>query len=145
MPNRTTLRKQQLILSMLLILAAGGAMSGQPGYRPVPVEPALSQVRSGEPGRNLSDLVIERYEITNSSRGEVKIVVMNKGGGSSGPSTLRLIVLKAGRLGQKEAATVFAKVPALASGQTTFIFVKAGVPISKRKHAISIDISEDSK
>jgi len=130
---------------MLLILAAGGTMSGQPGYRPVPVEPALSQVRPGEPGRNLSDLVIERYEITNSSRGEVKIVVMNKGGGSSGPSTLRLIVLKAGRLGQKEAATVFAKVPALASGQTTFIFVKAGVPSSKRKHAISIDISEDSK
>ena len=118
-------------------------MSGQPIYRPVPVEPALSQVRSGEPSRNLSDLVIERYEITNSSRGEVKIVVMNKGGRSSGPSTLRLIVLKAGRLGQKEAATVFAKVPALASGQTTFIFVKAGVSISKRKHAISIDISED--
>jgi tartrate dehydratase alpha subunit/fumarate hydratase class I-like protein len=120
-------------------------MTAQSNYRPTLVEPALSQKRSDEQSRSLSDLVIDHFEIMNSSRGEVKIVVVNKGGGSSGTSTLRLIVLKAGRLGQKEAATVFAKVPALASGQTTFIFVKAGVPISKRKHAISIDISEDSK
>lgn len=120
-------------------------MTAQSNYRPTSVEGALSQKRSDEQSRSVSDLVIDRYEITNSSRGEVKIVVVNKGSGSSGPSTLRLMVLKAGRLGQKATATVFAQVPALAAGQTTFIFVKAGVSIGKRKHAISIDISEDSK
>ncbi len=145
MLNRTTRRKQQLALSMLLIMAAGGAITAQPFYRALPVEPQLSQKRSDEQGLSLADLVIDHFEIINSSRGEVKIVVVNKGGGSSRPSTLRLIVLKAGRLGQKATATVFATVPALAAGQTTFIFVKAGVSISKRKHAISIDISEDSK
>lgn len=156
MLNRTTLRKQQLILSMLLILAAGSAMTAQSNssstaFRSNPNKGSglgkktVWQIRSDGPSRSPSDLVIDRYEITNSSRGEVKIVVVNKGGSSSGPSTLRLIVLKAGRLGQKEAATVFATVPALAAGQTTFIFVKAGVKIGKRKHAISIDISEDSK
>lgn len=154
--NRTTLRKQQLILSILLILAAGGAMTAQSNYSPTPFrsnpnkgsglgKKTVWQVRSDGPSRSPSDLVIDRYEITNSSRGEVKIVVVNKGGSSSGPSTLRLIVLKAGRLGQKATATVFATVPALSAGQTTFIFVKAGVNIGKRKHAISIDISEDSK
>ena len=120
-------------------------MTAQSNYRPTSVERALSQKRSDEQSPSVSDLVIDRYEITNSSRGEVKIVVVNKGSGSSGPSTLRLMVLKAGRLGQKATATVFAQVPALAAGQTTFIFVKAGVSIGKRKHAISIDISEDSK
>jgi hypothetical protein len=158
MLNRATLRKQQLILSMLLMLAAGGAMTAQPNYRPAPqtsvpelgireisVEPAFSQKRSDEQSRSLADLIIDHFEIMNSSRGEVKIVVVNKGSGNAGPSTLRLIVLKAGRLGQKATATVFATVPALAAGQTTFIFVKAGVSIGKRKHAISIDISEDSK
>jgi hypothetical protein len=149
-------RKQQLILSMLLILAAGGAMTAQSNYSPTPFrsnpnkglglgKKTLWQIRSDGSSRSPSDLVIDRYEITNSSRGEVKIVVVNKGGSSSGPSTLRLIVLKAGRLGQKATATVFATVPALSAGQTTFIFVKAGVNIGKRKHAISIDISEDSK
>ena len=165
--NRATRRKQKLTTSILLILAAVGAVTAQSnshlrplsstdvtrfqtsvpalGIKEISLQPALSQTRSGEVSRSLPDLVIDHYEITNSSRGEVKIVVVNKGGGSSGPSTLRLIVLKAGRLGQKEAATVFAKVPTLAAGQATFIFVKAGVPISKRKHAISIDITEDSK
>lgn len=156
MLNRTTRRKRQLILSMVLILAAGGTITAQSNYSPKlfrsnPIKStgagkeAVWQTRSDGPSRSLSDLVIDRYEITNSSRGEVKIVVVNKGSGSSGPSTLRLIVLKAGRLGQKEAATVFATVPALSAGQTTFIFVKAGVHIGKRKHAISIDINEDSK
>jgi hypothetical protein len=155
MLNRTTRRKQQL-MAMLLILAAGGAIAAQSNYSPTPFrsnpikgtgagKEAVWQTRPDGPSRSLSDLVIDRYEITNSSRGEVKIVVVNKGGGSSGPSTLRLIVLKAGRLGQREAATVFAKVPPLSAGQTTFIFVKAGVRIGKRKHAISIDINEDSK
>jgi hypothetical protein len=155
MLNRTTRRKQQL-MAMLLILAAGGAIAAQSNYSPTPFrsnpikgtgagKEAVWQTRPDGPSRSLSDLVIDRYEITNSSRGEVKIVVTNKGGDSSGPSTLRLIVLKAGRLGQREAATVFAKVPPLSAGQTTFIFVKAGVRIGKRKHAISIDINEDSK
>jgi tartrate dehydratase alpha subunit/fumarate hydratase class I-like protein len=138
-------RKQQLILSMLLTMAAAGSMTAQSNYRPTPLAPVLSQARSGESSRSLSDLVIDHYEITNPSRGEVKIVVVNKGGGSSRPSTLRLIVLKAGRLGQKATATVFATVPALSAGQTTFIFVKAGVQIGKRKHAISIDLTEESK
>lgn len=155
MLNRRTRRKRQL-MAMLLILAAGGAITAQQNYSPAPFRSnpikdtgggtkVLWQIRSDGQSRSLADLVIDRYEITNSSRGEVKIVVVNKGGSSSKPSNLRLIVLKAGRLGQKEAATVFAQVPALAAGQTTFIFVKAGVHIGKRKHAISIDISDDSK
>jgi hypothetical protein len=93
----------------------------------------------------LSDLVIDHFELTNPSKGEVKIQVTNMGGGNAGTSTLRLIVWKAGKLEQKEAATLFAKVPALAAGQTTSIVVTAGVRIRKAKHSISIDITEDVK
>jgi hypothetical protein len=91
------------------------------------------------------DLVIDRFEVTDPSRGELKIQVTNKGGGNAGTSTLRLIVWKAAKPEPKEVATVFAKVPALASGQTTSIVVMAGVPIRKRKHSIYMDISEDVK
>jgi hypothetical protein len=93
----------------------------------------------------LPDLVIDRFEVTDPSRGELKIQVRNKGGGNAGTSTLRLIVWKAAKPQQKEVATVFAKVPALASGQTTSIVVMAGVAIRKRKHSLYMDISEDVK
>jgi hypothetical protein len=93
----------------------------------------------------LPDLVIDRFEVTDPSRGELKIQVRNKGGGNAGTSTLRLIVWKAAKPAQKEVATVFAKVPALASGQTTSIVVMAGVAIRKRKHSLYMDISEDIK
>jgi len=120
---------------MLLILAAAGAAAAQSNDRARPTPPS----------RPLPDLVIDHFELTNPSRGEVKIQVTNKGGGNAGTSTLRLIVWKAGKYQQKEAATVFAKVAALASGQTTSLVVMAGVPIRRTKHSLSIDISEDGK
>jgi hypothetical protein len=120
---------------MLLILGAAGAAAAQSNDRTKPTPP----------GRRLPDLIIDHFELTAPSRGEVKVQVTNKGGGNAGASTLRLIVWKAGKYQQKEAATVFAKVPALASGQTTSIVVMAGVPIRRTKHSISIDISEDVK
>ena len=134
-PNRTTSPKQNLILVMLLIWGAAGAAAAQSNDRARPTPPS----------RPLTDLVIDHFELTNPSRGEVKIQVTNKGGGNAGTSTLRLIVWKAGKPEQKQAATVFAKVPALASGQTTSIVVMAGVPIRRTKHSLSIDISEDVK
>ena len=134
-PNRTTRPGQHLILAMLLILGATGATAAQSKDRAKPTPPI----------RRLPDLVIDHFELTAPSRGEVKVQVTNKGGGNAGTSTLRLIVWKAGKYQQKEAATVFAKVPALAAGQTTSIVVMAGVPIRKKKHSISIDISEDGK
>ena len=97
------------------------------------------------PSGPLPDLFIDHFELTNPSRGEVKIQVTNKGGGNAGKSTLRLIVWKPGKFEQKEAATAFANVPALASGQTTSIVVLAGLPIRRKKHSIYIDISEDVK
>ena len=134
-PNRTTRPRQHLILAMLLILGATGATAAQSKDRAKPTPPI----------RRLPDLVIDHFELTAPSRGEVKVQVTNKGGGNAGTSTLRLIVWKAGKYQQKEAATIFAKVPALAAGQTTSIVVMAGVPIRKKKHSISIDISEDGK
>lgn len=132
-PNRTTRLGQHLILVMLLTLGAAGAAAAQSNDRAKPTP------------RRLPDLVIDHFELTAPSRGEVKVQVTNKGGGNAGASTLRLIVWKAGKYQQKEAATVFAKVPALAAGQTTSIVVMAGVPIRRAKHSISIDISEDVK
>jgi hypothetical protein len=133
-PKRTTSPTQHLILLMLLILAAAGVAAAQSNER----------ARPTPPGRPLADLVVDHFELTNPSRGEVRVQVTNKGG-NAGTSTLRLIVWKAGKYQQKEAATVFAKVPALASGQTTSIVVVAGVPIRRTKHSLSIDISEDVK
>ena len=105
----------------------------------------LATPGSDDQRRGLPDLVIDHFELTDPSKGDVKIQVTNKGGGNAGTSTLRLIVWKPGKREQKEAATVFAKVPALASGQTTSIVVRAGVPIRKKKHSLSIDVSEDVK
>jgi hypothetical protein len=136
--NRTTGNGQKLILVMLLILAAAGATAAQSG----------DQDRSGtrlSQSRRPPDLVIDHFELTRPSRGEVKIQVTNTGSGDAGTSTLRLIVWKAGKTQQKEAATVFAKVPALAAGKTTWIVVMAGIPIRRAKHSLSIDISEDVK
>jgi hypothetical protein len=120
---------------MLLILGAAGVTAAQSNDR---AKPTL-------PNRRLPDLVIDHFELTNPSRGEVKIQVTNKGSGNAGTSTLRLIVWKAGKFEQKKAATILARVPALAVGETTTIVVIAGVPIRKKKHSISIDVSEDGK
>jgi len=100
---------------------------------------------TGPDGPRLPDLIIDHFELIAPSRGEVKVQVTNKGAGNAGTSTLRLIVWKAGKPEQKEAATVFAKVPGLAAGQTTSIVVTAGVRIRRAKHSISIDITEDVK
>jgi hypothetical protein len=136
--NRTTRDGQQLILVMLLILAAAGVTAAQSNHRD------SSGTKLGQ-SRRPPDLVIDHFELTRPSRGEVKIQVTNMGGGDAGTSTLRLIVWKAGKLAQKEAATIFAKVPALAAGKTTWIVVMAGIPIRRAKHSLSIDISEDAK
>lgn len=135
--NRTTGNGQKLILVMLLVLAAAGATAAESN------DQDSSSTRPGQSRR--PDLVIDHFELTRPSRGEVKIQVTNMGGGDAGTSTLRLIVWKAGKSAQKEAATVFAKVPALAAGKTTWIVVMAGIPIRRAKHSLSIDISEDGK
>ena len=123
---------------MLLILAGAGAPGAQSK------DQGSSGTRQGQ-SRRTPDLVVDHFELTRPSRGEVKIQVTNMGGGDAGTSTLRLIVWKAGKVAQKEAATVFAKVPALAAGRTTWIVVMAGIPIRRAKHSLSIDISEDGK
>jgi hypothetical protein len=132
------MRQGQGLILILLIMAAGGANIAQSNVRH-PLPPGSNDT-SRRP-----DLVIDRYEVTNPSRGEVKIQVTNKGDGNAGTSTLRMIVLKAAKPAPKEVTTVFAKVPALASGQTTSIVVIAGVEIRKRKHSLYIDISENIK
>ncbi len=136
--NRITGNVQKLILVMLLILAGAGAPGAQSK------DQGSSGTRQGQ-SRRTPDLVVDHFELTRPSRGEVKIQVTNMGGGDAGTSTLRLIVWKAGKVAQKEAATVFAKVPALAAGRTTWIVVMAGIPIRRAKHSLSIDISEDGK
>ena len=136
--NRTTRNGQKFLVLMLLILAAAGAAAAQ----------SNNQDSSGtgqNKSRRLPDLIVDHFELTRPSRGEVKIQVTNTGSGDAGTSTLRLIVWKAGKYQQKEAATVFAKVPALAAGKTTWIVVMAGIPIRRAKHSLSIDISEDGK
>ena len=92
-----------------------------------------------------ADLVIASFELTDPSNGEVKVEVANKGAGSSGGCTLRLIVWEPGKFERKEAKTVFVKVPALRAGQTTTVMAKASVPIINTKYSLYIDIGEDVK
>jgi hypothetical protein len=102
---------------------------------------------SGNPGplppnRRGPDLVIAHFQLMDPSKGEVQVAVDNKGGASSGPCTLRLIVWEPGRFEQKEAKTVFIKVQALHAGQTTSVLAAAGVPIINTKFSLYIDIGE---
>jgi hypothetical protein len=91
----------------------------------------------------LPDLVIQRFSLLDPATGDVSILVTNIGKGSAGQSTLRLIVWQAGQFEQKEAKTVFVKVPALASHKWAVVRAKAGVPIINTKYSMFIDISEE--
>lgn len=95
------------------------------------------------PNRLGADLVIAGFELIDPSNGEVKVEVANKGAGSSGGCTLRLIVWEPGKFERKEAKTVFVKVPALRAGQKTTLVAKAGGPIINTKYSLYIDIGED--
>jgi len=97
------------------------------------------------PNRLGADLVIAHFELTDPTTGRVKLGVANKGGGNSGPCTLRLIVWESGKFEQKEAKTVFVKVQALHASQTTIVIAAAGVPIVNTKYSMYIDISEEVK
>jgi len=88
------------------------------------------------------DLVIAHFQLMDPSKGEVQVVVTNKGSGNSGPSTLRLIVWEPEKFEQKEAKTVFVKVQALQPGQTASVLAAAGVPIINTKYSLYIDIGE---
>ncbi len=97
----------------------------------------------GPPKWQLPDLVISHFQLMEPSTGEVQVAVTNKGTGNSGACTLRLIVWEPGKFEQKEAKTVFVKVPAMHNGQTISVKAIAGVPIINTKYSLYIDISEE--
>jgi len=107
-----------------------------------------TQTNSGNPGPfppnwRTPDLVIAHFQLMDPSTGEVQVAVTNKGSGSSVPCTLRLIVWEPGKFEQKEAKTVFVKVPPMRAGQTISVKAIAGVPIINTKYSLYIDISEE--
>jgi len=81
--------------------------------------------------------------VTDPAHGMVMVEVANKGGGKSGPSTLRLIVWEPGKFEQQEAKTVFVKVRAIDAGQSVKLTVRAAVPIINTKYSMFIDISHE--
>lgn len=95
------------------------------------------------PNWRTPDLVIAHFQLMDPSKGEVQVAVTNKGNGSSVPCTLRLIVWEPEKFEQKEAKTVFVKVPAMRAGQTVSVKAIAGVPIVNTKYSLYIDISEE--
>ena len=95
------------------------------------------------PGYRRPDLVIAQFELTDPAHGLVTIEVANQGGGSSGPSTLRLIVWEPGKFEQQEAKTVFVKVRAIEAGGSVKFPVRAAVPIINTKYSMFIDISHE--
>lgn len=95
------------------------------------------------PPRRLPDLTIYTFSLSEPYTGNVGVVIANKGSGNAGPSTLRLIVWEAGKFEQKEAKTVFVKVPAVAAGQKVRVHAVAGVPIMSTKFSLYVDISEE--
>lgn len=95
--------------------------------------------------RRLPDLVIDHFSLTDPSSGEVTVAVTNKGGSSSTECSLRLIVWEPGKFEQKEARTVFVKVPALHAGQTIIVQAQAGAAIINTKYSLYIDIGEKVK
>jgi CARDB protein len=95
------------------------------------------------PGYRLPDLVIANFELTDPVHGLVSVEVANKGGGKSGPSTLRLIVWEPGKFEQQEAKTVFVKIRAIDAGQGVKTIVRAAVPMINTKYSMFIDISHE--
>jgi hypothetical protein len=91
----------------------------------------------------LADLQITRAVLIDTTTGEVSVEVSNKASGKAQPSILRLIVWEMGKFEQKEAKTVFVKVPMIGPFAKTNVKAKAGVPIISTKYSLFIDISND--
>jgi hypothetical protein len=95
---------------------------------------------------SLPDLFIDHFELTDPEKGQVKIVVVNKGNSGAANAaacTLRLIVWEPGQFEKKEAKTVFVKVPALHTGGKATVVAVAGVPIINTKYSMFVDIGHD--
>jgi hypothetical protein len=95
------------------------------------------------PPRRLPDLTIYSFSLAEPSTGHVGILVANTGLADAGPSTLRLIVWEPGKFEQKDAKTVFVKVPAVARNHKARVNAVAGIPIINTKFSIFVDISEE--
>jgi CARDB protein len=95
------------------------------------------------PPRRLPDLTIARFSLAEPSTGHVGILVANTSLADAGPSTLRLIVWEPGKFEQKEAKTVFVKVPAVARNQKVRVNAVAGIPIINTKFSLYVDISNE--
>jgi hypothetical protein len=89
--------------------------------------------------------VIDHFSLTDPSSGEVTVAVTNKGDSSSTECSLRLIVWEPGKFEQKEAKTVFVKVPAIHGGQTISVKAIAGLAIINTKYSLYIDIGANVK
>jgi hypothetical protein len=89
-----------------------------------------------------ADLVIDSFALTDPEHGEVRVMVANKGDVTAKACTLRLIVWEPGQFEQKEAKTVFVKVPALLAAQTAAVIARPGVPIINTRYSIYIDSSD---
>ena len=103
---------------------------------------------SGNPGPlppnwHRPDLVITQFELTDPSKGQVKIEVTNKGRVNSRSCTLRLIIWEQGKFEKKEARTVFVNVKAIQTGQSTTVIAEAGVPIISTRYSMYIDIGNE--
>ena len=95
------------------------------------------------PATHLPDLYIYRFSLEDPYTGKVTVVVANKGVAHAAPSTLRLIVWEVGKFEQKEAKTVFVKVPEIAVGGKVTVNAVAGVPVMSTKFSLYVDISEE--
>ena len=97
---------------------------------------------------SLPDLSIESFELVDPEKGQVKIVVVNKGNSgyaNAAACTLRLIVWEPGQFEKKEAKTVFVKVPPLHTGGKATVVAIAGIPIINTKYSMFVDIDHDVK
>jgi len=93
--------------------------------------------------RRLPDLMIKAHNLIDPYGGHVAVKVWNKGNAEAAPCVLRLIIWESNKFEQKEAKTVFVKVPAIAAGVTTVIQIKAGATIISTNFSLFIDISND--
>ena len=104
------------------------------------------ELTAGKPPAILPDLFIESFELVDPQKGQVKIVVVNKGNSGAANAaacTLRLIVWEPGQFEKKEAKTVFVKVPPLHTGVKATVVAIAGVPIINTKYSMFVDIGHD--
>jgi hypothetical protein len=99
-----------------------------------------------KPPAILPDLSIESFELVDPEKGQVNIVVVNKGSSgyaNAAACTLRLIVWAPGQFEKKEARTVFVKVPPLHTGGKATVVAIAGIPIINTRYSMFVDIGHD--